>query len=68
MTGALRLAFLILCFAGAFLPVSCEQSYGDERERMVREQIEARGIRNADVLRAMRETPRHLFIPEDLRP
>jgi len=34
---------------------------------MVREQIEARGIRDADVLRAMRTTPRHLFVPENLR-
>ena len=30
---------------------------------MVREQIESRGIRNAAVLRVMRETPRHLFMP-----
>lgn len=38
------------------------------RERMVREQIEERGVRNPDVLRVMRRTPRHLFIPERLRP
>lgn len=38
-----------------------------DRERMVREQIEARGIRNRDVLRVMRTTPRHLFIPEPAR-
>jgi len=31
---------------------------------MVQEQIEKRGIRNAEVLRVMRETPRHLFVPE----
>jgi protein-L-isoaspartate(D-aspartate) O-methyltransferase len=35
-----------------------------ERERMVREEIESRGIRNPDVLRAMRATPRHLFVPK----
>jgi protein-L-isoaspartate(D-aspartate) O-methyltransferase len=35
---------------------------------MVREQIEARGIRNPDVLRAMRSTPRHLFVPTGVRP
>ena len=33
------------------------------RERMVREQIEARGIDNARVLAALRETPRHRFVP-----
>jgi protein-L-isoaspartate(D-aspartate) O-methyltransferase len=31
-------------------------------------QLEGRGIRDADVLRAMRETPRHLFVPESVRP
>ena len=30
---------------------------------MVRVQIEARGIRDPAVLRAMRATPRHLFVP-----
>jgi protein-L-isoaspartate(D-aspartate) O-methyltransferase len=35
----------------------------EERRRMVERQIEARGIRNASVLAAMREIPRHLFIP-----
>src|SRR5438046_4364366 len=34
---------------------------------MVREQIEAREIRNPDVLRAMRATPRHLFVPTAVR-
>jgi len=34
------------------------------RERMVCDQLEGRGIRDSEVLRAMRETPRHLFVPE----
>src|SRR5207244_4219945 len=38
--------------------------FAAERERMVREQIEARGVRDADVLRVLRATPRHLFVPE----
>jgi len=32
------------------------------REHMVEEQIEARGIRDARVLAAMRRVPRHLFV------
>lgn len=36
------------------------------RERMVREQIEARGIRSPAVLAAMAKTPRHLFVQEAL--
>ncbi len=34
------------------------------RARMVRQQIEERGIRDEAVLRAMRIVPRHLFVPE----
>jgi protein-L-isoaspartate(D-aspartate) O-methyltransferase len=38
------------------------------RERMVREQIESRGIRDAAVLAALRAVPRHAFVPEEARP
>jgi len=34
---------------------------------MVSDQIEARDVRNPTVLRAMRATPRHLFVPESMR-
>jgi len=39
-----------------------------DREAMVVQQIEARGITNAAVLAALRAVPRHLFIPAPLRP
>jgi len=35
----------------------------DERRRMVEQQIAARGITDPRVLAAMREVPRHLFVP-----
>jgi protein-L-isoaspartate(D-aspartate) O-methyltransferase len=35
-----------------------------ERDRMVREQIESRGVRDAATLAAMRKVPRHRFVPE----
>lgn len=38
------------------------------RERMVREQVEARGVADPQVLRAMRKVPRHLFVEEALTP
>ena len=38
------------------------------RERMVREQIEPRGVSDLEVLRAMRKVPRHLFVDEALIP
>jgi protein-L-isoaspartate(D-aspartate) O-methyltransferase len=44
-------------------PIRTTDLFTAERERMVRDQIESRGIRNPDVLRAMRATPRHLFVP-----
>ncbi|PYT15715.1 MAG: protein-L-isoaspartate O-methyltransferase [Acidobacteria bacterium] len=34
---------------------------------MVTEQIEARGIQNPNVLRVMRSTPRHLFVPPSVQ-
>lgn len=34
-----------------------------EREQMVREQIEARGVRGERLLQALREVPRHRFLP-----
>jgi protein-L-isoaspartate(D-aspartate) O-methyltransferase len=37
------------------------------RERMVAAQIEARGVHDPAVLKAMRKVPRHLFVPENLR-
>jgi protein-L-isoaspartate(D-aspartate) O-methyltransferase len=37
--------------------------YAVDRERMVRDQIEARGVSDKRVLAAMRAVPRHLFVP-----
>ena len=36
-------------------------------DMMVKNQLERRGIHDEGVLRVMRETPRHLFVPENLR-
>ena len=40
--------------------------YEGRRERMVRTQIEGRGIHDPAVLRAMRKIPRHRFVPSAL--
>ncbi len=71
-----RLALLVLSMAGCG-PLSrderAEQTRSDAdaftqaRERMVREQLEARGITNTDVLDAMRRVPRHRFVPSPLQ-
>ena len=39
-------------------------SYEKQRERMVKTQMEARGINDRSTLRALRKVPRHLFVPE----
>jgi protein-L-isoaspartate(D-aspartate) O-methyltransferase len=41
--------------------------YTGRREKMVRTQIEKRGIKDPRVLEAFRKAPRHLFMPEGLR-
>lgn len=42
-----------------------EYPRAEERLQMVRDQIEARGVEDRKVLDAMREIPRHLFIPDE---
>jgi len=41
--------------------------WADLRERMVRQQIETRGVKDDQVLKAMRSVPRHRFVPDDYR-
>lgn len=53
----------------AVLPCGCtsgEQAYTAMRERMVREDIAARGISDSRVLESMSRVPRHLFVPPGL--
>ena len=39
--------------------------YSAARNKMVDDQIKARGITNPDVIGAMRKVPRHLFVPDE---
>lgn len=41
--------------------------FSERRARMVERQIRRRGVTNAEVLNAMREVPREVFVPENLR-
>jgi protein-L-isoaspartate(D-aspartate) O-methyltransferase len=47
---------------------SGEEAYAAQRAEMVRTQVRARGIENARVLEALGRVPRHLFVPEEMRP
>jgi protein-L-isoaspartate(D-aspartate) O-methyltransferase len=57
-TGLLFVPFALLLAADSRLA---------ERERLVSESMENRGIRDSAVLRAMRDTPRHEFMPQHVR-
>jgi protein-L-isoaspartate(D-aspartate) O-methyltransferase len=46
---------------------SQEDAFAQTRERMVKTQIESRGVKDKLVLDAMREVPRHLFVPQAFR-
>jgi len=45
-----------------------EDPYAEKRLAMVRDQIGKEGISDPRVLEAMREVPRHLFVPSEYRP
>ena len=52
---------------GGQAPESAEPEWKMQRERMVAEQIEARGVKDPLVLESLRNVPRHLFVPENYR-
>ncbi len=41
--------------------------FGPQRDRMIKVQISARGVKDSAVLKAMGEVPRHLFVPKRVR-
>lgn len=66
-----RILFPLLCYAAMNLCVDPQKPQPDhwkvEREKMVEQQIKARGITDQNVLSAMLKVPRHLFVPENER-
>jgi protein-L-isoaspartate(D-aspartate) O-methyltransferase len=46
---------------------SQDEIWAERRDRMVEQQIAARGVRDPQVLESMRTVPRHLFVPENSR-
>jgi protein-L-isoaspartate(D-aspartate) O-methyltransferase len=64
-------SLLWFCGAAALLaavvPIPAADPYAASRERMVREQIQARGIEHSAVLRVLRLTPRHRFVPTNVQ-
>ncbi|MBD3854489.1 MAG: hypothetical protein IFJ96_06875, partial [Acidobacteria bacterium] len=46
---------------------SAEPDWKMQRDKMVSQQIEARGVKGPLVLESMRTVPRHRFVPENYR-
>ena len=65
MVCAFTLGLIMAC---ADAQISGQDNFQQMRERMVETQIRAREVQNPAVLEAMRRVPRHLFVPNDLRP
>ena len=66
-----RSLFIVLVLMGGLLPglwsAGAEETDMDrQRQQMVDQQLRARGIKDARVLRAMQTVPRHRFVPEAL--
>jgi len=49
------------------VPGFAQDFYAIMRERMVRDQIEIRGVRDENVLNAMRKVERHRFVPQEVK-
>ncbi len=61
------LVILAILLAPEVYPQEGSQWWRSRARQMVDKQIEARGIRDKELLDAMRTTPRHEFIPQSLR-
>ena len=66
LLSGLTLCVVMACAAAE--PTNGQDNFQAIRERMVETQIRAREVQNPAVLRAMTRVPRHLFVPDDVRP
>jgi protein-L-isoaspartate(D-aspartate) O-methyltransferase len=66
IAAAALAASLLLAAQSSPVPAG-EADFSSRREAMVAGDIERRGIRSENVLKAMRAVPRHLFVPRGLR-
>lgn len=67
LVSLLPAAVLLAACGSANRVASSEDIFASERRRMVAEQIAARDVRDTRVLDAMRDVPRHLFVPPELQ-
>ena len=61
----MRIVAAVIFVAACGGAVRSAEDRAPERERMVRDQIEARGVKDARTLAALRKVERHLFVPPE---
>jgi protein-L-isoaspartate(D-aspartate) O-methyltransferase len=64
---ARALLFLLLLGASCKPAETSAREFAGERERMVKQQVEMRGVTEERLLTAMRKVPREQFVPEPMR-
>jgi len=65
--GKIVLITLLFIIAAITLAATGQETFSLNRQRMVKEQIERRGIIDQRVLEVMRKVKRHLFVPTHLK-
>ena len=65
----LKMNYIVYLMVGLLSSCTCvaQTDYEKKRDLMVKNQIEARGIKDRQVLKAMNKVERHLFVPEAAR-
>ncbi len=59
--------FIGMGCAGENPPPGAPEEFTRDRQQMVQRQIAARGVRDSQILEAMKNVPRHLFVPSEYR-
>ncbi|HOK36310.1 MAG TPA: protein-L-isoaspartate(D-aspartate) O-methyltransferase [Paludibacteraceae bacterium] len=63
----LSIFIIILLNSGLFFPLYGQDKYERERKKMIKNQIQSRGITDKKTLEAIESVPRHLFVPDEYR-
>lgn len=63
----LSIFIIILLNSGLFSPLYGQDKYERERKKMIKNQIQSRGITDKKTLEAIESVPRHLFVPDEYR-
>lgn len=63
----LSIFIIILLNSGLFFSLYGQDKFEKERKKMIKNQIQSRGITDKKTLEAIESVPRHLFVPDEYR-